>query len=124
MHTARKWFWAPCLNNIPFSARAQCHGTVTKSGRGLIKFVSDSILLSFDTKLSYIWAFIEEIYFSKSVNPSFLKSFKVTVPACCEVLYIVCPRGWLPNILGPSQKYTNWSKDLHVKIIVSIQTKQ
>ena len=24
-----------CLNNIPFSARAQCPGTGTKSGRGL-----------------------------------------------------------------------------------------
>ena len=32
-----------CLSNIPFSARAQCPGTGTKSGQGLKSFLSHAI---------------------------------------------------------------------------------
>ena len=36
MHTATKWFWAPCLNNIHnILVPRQCPGLGTKSGRGL-----------------------------------------------------------------------------------------
>ena len=32
-----------CLNNIPFSARAQCPGTGTKSGRGLSEYLCKTL---------------------------------------------------------------------------------
>ena len=65
MHTARKWFQAPCMNNIPFSARAQCPGTGTKSGRDLmiIMFGSWAILRGHaDSENLHIWCKLRFLY--------------------------------------------------------------
>ena len=50
-----------CLNNIPFSARAQCPGTGTKSGQGLWLYTLQKCLGNPLTNTIYNEIFIKNI---------------------------------------------------------------
>ena len=75
MHTVRKWFWAPWLNNIPFSARAQCPGTGTKSGRGLRKPLAPKVVPG-----AHNWWILQSIKIDTSWNQSVTINLFTLVP--------------------------------------------
>ena len=77
-----------CLNNIPFSAKAQCPGTGTKSGRGLRSQVN-------------IYKIQNSVYYSFWEGALFLKLPHVAVTLCC--LLLLCVQ---VNVISCSYEYS------------------